>query len=127
MKYLLDTNFLIGIIRKKVDFIEKYKEISVDKQKISAITVTEIYAGCREHEISVTKEFIKRLSIIPINEYVAKEAGSLIYSFARKGITLHTPDAIIGATAKMYKLALLTQNIKDFPMLYPSQIERFPK
>ena len=127
MKYLLDTNFLIGVIRKKINFIEKYKEISFDKQKISAITVTEIYAGCREHEVSVTKEFIKRLSIISVNEYIAKEAGSLIYSFARKGITLHTPDAIIGATAKLYHLTLLTQNTKDFPTLYPSQIEKFPR
>lgn len=127
MRHLLDTNFLIGILRKKDNFIQKYREISIEKQSVSAITVTEIYAGCLEHETTPTKEFLQKLSIIPINEIIAKEAGKLIYHFSRRGKTIHTPDAIIGATTKLYHLTLITENTKDFPMLYPSQIEEFPE
>ena len=93
---------------------------------ISAITVTELYAGCRAHEVKETEELLKRLVIINVNKHIAKEAGKIKYNFARRGKIIHTEDAIIGATTKIYHLILVTQNVKDFPILYPSQIEEFP-
>ncbi|MBI2996438.1 MAG: type II toxin-antitoxin system VapC family toxin [Candidatus Melainabacteria bacterium] len=128
MNYLLDTNFLIGFLRKKIVFIEKLDELrKLGKLYISAITVTEIYAGCREKEFKETEELINRLQVIPLSRYTAKEAGKLIYKFARFGKTIQTNDVIIGVTAKIYHLVLVTKNTKDFQMLYPSQIEEFPK
>lgn len=128
MNHLLDTNFLIGFLRKKMIFVEKLDELRrLEKLFISAMTVTEIYAGCRQNEIKVTNELLNSLAILSVSSYLAKEAGEIIYKFSKRGITIQTPDAIIGATAKLHHLTLITQNIKDFPMLYPSQIEEFPK
>lgn len=127
MKYILDTNFLIGYLRKKEKFISKFEEIYTQSLSISVITVIEIYAGCKEHEKNITEELLSSLIIIPVRGQLAKEAGKIIYSFARKGKTLDIADTIIGTTAKLHHLTLITQNVKDFPMLYPSEIEEFPK
>ena len=98
----------------------------IQNLSISAITITEIYAGCREHEKNITENLLSSLFTIPVRGYIAKEAGKFIYSFARKGKVLDVADAIIGVTAQLKGLVLITQNVKDFPMLYPSQIEEFP-
>lgn len=126
MRYLLDTNFLIGFLRQNENYILKLREISEPTPCISSITVVELYAGCRTTEMEATEELLQKLKVINVSRYLAKEAGKIKYHFARRGKTIHTEDAIIGTTAKLYHLTLLTQNIKDFPMLYPSQIEEFP-
>lgn len=126
MRYLLDTNFLIGFLRQNETYILKLKEISEPRPFISSITIVELYAGCRSSEIKVTEDLLQRLGVINVSKYIAKEAGKIKYHFAKRGKTIHTEDAIIGATAKIHHLTLITQNTKDFPMLYPSQIEGFP-
>ena len=126
MRYLLDTNFLIGFLRQNETYILKLKEISEPRPLISSITVVELYTGCRSSEIESTEDLLQRLGVINVSKYIAKEAGKIKYHFARRGKTIHTEDAIIGATAKIHHLVLITQNTKDFPMLYPSQIEEFP-
>ena len=126
MEYLLDTNFLIGIIRRKKIFLEKFLSMTDDDLYISAITVTEIYAGCREHELQLTEGLIGGLIAMPATPLIAKIAGNLIKHYSLRGKKINTQDAIIGATAQFYHFVLLTQNVKDFPMLYPSQMEEFP-
>ena len=127
MKYLFDTNFLIGLLRKKPDYILKYEQIAKEERSnISSITVTELFAGCRESELERTELLISKLAVIPIGKHIAKQAGKIIYHFSKRGKTIHREDAIIGVTAQFYHFVLITQNIKDFPMLYPTQIEEFP-
>jgi predicted nucleic acid-binding protein len=36
--------------------------------------------------------------------------------WAKRGRTIHTPNALIGATARAYGAVLLTPNVADFPM-----------
>ena len=127
MEYLLDTNFLVGIIRRKQIFLEKFLSMTDDDLYISAITVTEIYAGCREHELQLTEELLGGLIVIPTTLFVAKGAGKIIKYYSVRGKKINVQDAIIGATAQIHHLVLITQNIKDFPMLYPSQVEGFPE
>lgn len=126
MRYLLDTNFLIGFLRGHEVYIRKLKEIVNSEHFISSITVTEIYAGCHRNEEDKTSEFLSKLVVIPVSAYIAREAGKLVYHYFTRGKKLYNEDAIIAATTKIHRLVLLTQNVKDFPMLYPSQIEKFP-
>ena len=126
MSYLLDTNFLIGFLRKKENHIKKFLEIKNDKLYISTMSVLEIYAGCRESEINVTDQLINSLIILKVNTKIAREAGKNIVKLSKIGKTIHKEDAIIGITASLFNLTLLTQNTKDFPMLYLNQIEKFP-
>ena len=127
MKLLLDTNFIIGLLRTDENYISKFEEIKSNDLYISPLTVTEIYAGCRANEIGETENLLQKIFTIPLSKLVSREAGLMIYHYSKRGKKIYIADAIIGATAKIHHLTLITQNIKDFPMLYPSQIERFPK
>lgn len=57
------------------------------------------------------------LAAIEVNEIVADRAGRLIYQYARRGIQLALPDALIAATALEHDLPLVTTNARHFPML----------
>ena len=126
MRFLLDTNFIIGFLREDKNYISKFEEIKSNNLYISPLTVTEIYAGCRENEIKETENLLQKVLTIPLSKLVSREAGKMIYYYSKRGKKIYIADAIIGATAKIHHLVLITQNVKDFPMLYPSQIEEFP-
>jgi len=127
LKFLLDTNFIIGLLRKDKNYISKFEEIKSNNLYLSPLTVVEIYAGCREHEIEETENLLQKVFTLSLSKLVSKEAGKMIYQYFKRGKKIYIADAIIGATAKIHHLTLITQNTKDFPMLYPSQIEKFPK
>lgn len=126
MRFLLDTNFLIGVLRKDRNYLSKSEEIKKNTLYASPVTITELYAGCRENEIQETENLLKQIRVLPLTKFISMEAGKLIYFYSKRGKKIHIADAIIGATAKIHRLTLITQNTKDFPMLYPSQIEGFP-
>jgi hypothetical protein len=118
MSYLLDTNFIVGILRG----LESYWNyldtlLELNQPCISAITRAEIYAGCHPTEKSDTANLLECFITLPIEGAIADLAGQHIYGFARKGITLHLEDALIGATAGQEGLILVTQNVNHFPML----------
>jgi predicted nucleic acid-binding protein len=85
--------------------------------------VTEVYAGLRPKEEKATEEFLRSLEYYHVTWPVARVAGLLKRDHARKGVTITISDATIAAVAIANGLALMTDNIKDFPMkdltLYP--------
>jgi predicted nucleic acid-binding protein len=89
----------------------------------STITVAEIYAGMRAHEAARTESFLEGMEPYDIDWELARYAGLLKNEWAQQGRTLSVPDVLIAATALAYRLVLMTDNRKDFPMpelaLYP--------
>ena len=74
MKYLLDTNICIYIIKKKpLSVFEKIKRLQIDDIGISAITLAELEYGVSEssyperNELALLK-FIAPLEILPFTE-----------------------------------------------------------
>ena len=53
----------------------------------------------------------------PIDVSIADLAGQYVYQFARRGMTVHLEDALIGATTVTEGLVLVTANVRHFPML----------
>ena len=89
----------------------------------SVMTVTEIYAGLRPREAAMTESFLDGLEHYPVDRELGRYAGLLKNEWAKQGRTLSIPDVIIAATALAYKLVLMTDNRKDFPM---PQLAIFP-
>ena len=123
--YLLDTSVLIDAINRKRERWELLRTLveGGDALACSAITVTEIYAGMRPHELAATQSFLEGMEQYDVDWQLARYAGLLKNEWAKKGQTVSVPDVLIGATALMHKLVLMTDNRKDFPMpqlmLYP--------
>lgn len=115
--FLLDTNILILALRKHdptLDLLERLQELGI--LHISVITRTEVLAGMHPHEEARTLSLLHPLDSLPVEASVADQAGRWVYQYARKGIPLSIPDALIGATAAQHELILVTTNASHFPM-----------
>lgn len=128
MNYLLDTNVIIGVLRGVGPYLD-YLDRLVDETipAVSAATRSEVFAGCHPHEERATKYLLDRFETIAVDASIADFAGKCIYRFKRKGVTLHLEDALIGATAVVEGLVLVTRNVAHFPMLTLGRnLLRFP-
>jgi predicted nucleic acid-binding protein len=116
--FLPDTNVLIDTLKRKPKQIDLLRELLSRGHSLAScsVTMTEVYAGMRPSEAVNTAELFSTLIWVDTTAAVARKAGSLIYEWARKGVTLTLADTMIAATALHYGLTLITENVKDFPM-----------
>jgi len=126
--YLLDTNFVIGLLRGASPYWEHLERlVEATVPAISAVTRSEVFAGCHPHEERATKHLLDRFETIPVHASFADLGGRYIYRFRQRGLALHLEDALIGATAVMEGFILVTRNVGHFPMLTLGQdLIRFP-
>jgi len=82
---------------------------------VSRITWMEVLVGAPTTELRMVREdFLRRFSIVELDERVAREAIAL-----RQQFRLKLPDAIIWASARLNNALLVTRNVKDFPLPDP--------
>ena len=116
--YLLDTNILIDAINARRGKKEALLRLLLAGKRLccSTVTVLEIFAGLRPEEEGVADLVLSQLELIDVSREIATLAGKAKYAFARKGVTLSVPDAMIAATAMTHTMVLFTDNRRDFPM-----------
>lgn len=126
--YLLDSGVLIRHLRRHQPTTELMTELALEGQLgIATISRTEIVEGMREHERQQTMRLLDTLFSWPLDAAVADLAGSTIRQFRSTGVTLDKPDAIIGATAVLHDLVLVTYNAKHFPMAELKVYQEMPQ
>ena len=129
MSVLLDTCFVIGLLRGTElywNYLEQLLEWTAPS--VSAVTRAEIYAGCHPSEETGTRAVLSCFRTIAVSSVIADLAGRFVYRYARRGLTLHLEDALIGATAVQEQLVLITQNVSHFPMLSAGKnLIKFPE
>ncbi len=113
---LVDTDVLINFLRgqpqaRKFLLAQLSYNVSI---LCSVITVAEIFAGMRPHELDKTRGLLDNLDVIPVNRAIAEKAGS--YKGTIKNHTLELDDCLIAATAHVHKTTLATGNIRHYPM-----------
>lgn len=111
---LIDTNIIIGIYRTHLEVIEKTTEIGKENIAVSDITCSELFFGARnKRELQSIEKNLSCLSIIPVDMNISKLSVELVRKYALSH-KLSVPDALIAATAIVYKIPLFTLNVKDF-------------
>ena len=116
--YLLDTSVIIDALLGRGGRDALLRGLLQEGHLLACcpINVAEIYAGMRPKEEAPTTQFLKSLHYYEISWEVARRAGLLKRNYARRGLTLSLADAMIAAVALTYRLPLLTDNVKHFPM-----------
>lgn len=113
---LPDTDVLVDYFRgypAAVSFIGK----NASRIFLSAIVVTELYAGVRgPTEKETLDNFISLFRVVPVTAAIAKKGG-LFKSDYGKSHGVGIADAIIAATAAAENAKLKTLNIKHYPMI----------
>ena len=130
MQYLLDTNICVFFLRGKLDLDELIKSKGTENCFISELTVFELKYGAENSEnknksLKAVSKFISGLSIIPIYGVVDKYASEKV-RLRNNGTPMHDEfDLIIGVTALVNNLILVTDNINDFKHLKNIEIENW--
>ncbi len=116
--FLPDTSTLIDALNGKRNRKKLLRELVAQGHSLAccAVTIAELYSGLRPDEVVRAEELVSVLLWTETSFTVARKAGELRYEWARKGKTLAMADTLIAATAMHYKLTLITENRKDFPM-----------
>ena len=105
----MDTNILIYYLdgdKKAIDFVDK----NLHNSAISIIAYLEIlvYPYDEEQDIRI-RDFLELFEIYDIDRKIIDIA---IRTYRSKKIKM--ADNLIGSTAKMYNLTLVTRNVNDF-------------
>lgn len=129
MKYMLDTNICIYIIKHKPDaVIKKFLLHDPDDICISAITYAELMHGV-EKSMAVDKNrmalalFLSPITILGFDESAAEEYGKIKTNLERKGTPIGPMDTLIASHAKAKGLILVTNNTKEFNRVTDLPIE----
>ncbi len=113
---LLDTCVVIDVLRgheAAIAFVENLAEVP----SVSAITVTEIVAECRNaQERRQIDKLFSHYDVREVGLEIASLAGEFIRQYGRSHGT-DPLDALIAATARVHELQLATLNLKHFPMI----------
>lgn len=109
-----DTNILIEFYKKTPNVIQELRAIGYTNLAISAITQAELYFGALDKtELHRIKKHLSLLTVLQVTNNISGRFVELMetYCLSHK---LSLPDALIAATALMYRYELYTLNRKDF-------------
>jgi predicted nucleic acid-binding protein len=111
IKFLLDTNIIIGLYEKNPNSLAllKSKHVSIKECAYSAITRMELlsYSALMPMDEKAIESLLTRMTYLGITP----EIENATIEFRRLHKT-KLPDSIIGATAKNFQLELLTLDKK---------------
>jgi predicted nucleic acid-binding protein len=82
----------------------------------TCVNLAEVERGLHAKERRRAMAFLDRLRFLVTDREAARRAGRYQSDWAKRGRTIHTPDALIAGTARSHGAVLLTHNLDDFPM-----------
>jgi predicted nucleic acid-binding protein len=77
----------------------------------------ELLAGVRDREVDALERFFAALSLIAVDEDIARVGGAVLFPPPRGQTRSDDADYVIAATAIVLDAELLTTDVRRFPML----------
>ena len=129
MKYMLDTNICIGLIRSQSqNLLKRLTDCAPGEVGISTITIAELTHGAQKsHQVEQNLAALERF-LIPIEVADFDQRASATYGFVRAcleraGQVIGSMDMLIGAHALSLDVILVTNNINEFKRIANLRIE----
>ena len=119
LKYLLDTNIVIYVIKRRpIEVMGVFNE-NAGRMAISAITLSELYHGAEKsakvaQNLTVVEEFASLLDVLPYTAKASQHYGAIRTSLEKAGRPIGVNDLHIAAHARSEGLTLVTNNLREF-------------
>lgn len=120
MRFLLDTNTCIYIIKRKPPKVfDKFQTLEIFDVGISSITVAELKYGVyksqrQQQNQSALSQFLIPLQIIPFDASATQTYGRIRAELEQQGIVIGSMDMLIASQAISFGLILVTNNVREF-------------
>ena len=127
LRYLLDTNIVIYVIKRRpVAALQTFNE-HAGHMAISTITLAELLHGAEKsnepaRSLSTVEDFCSRLEILPYGPKAAQHYGSIRAALERRGQTIGVNDLHIAAHARSEGLTLVSNNMREFERIEALQL-----
>ncbi len=116
---LIDTSVAIDHLRGDDRATQLLERLAGEDEPLLASELSrfELLAGVRPQELDTTELFMDALTWVPVDEAIARLAGSMAAEYRRSHSGIDAIDYLIAATATVVGADLLTTNVRHFPMI----------
>ena len=120
MRYMLDTNICINVIKHKPESVfRKLKKIKPEDVCISSITYAELAYGVEksaqpERNRLALSMMLSSIEIVAFDDSAAADYGEIRASLEKGGTPIGSLDMLIAAHARSAGCTLVTNNTKEF-------------
>jgi predicted nucleic acid-binding protein len=129
--YLLDTNLISELLKKRpsAQVLDRLRAVREEALFTSAICVMELRYGAARHPAGeqlwerIKHEALLRVQILPVGPEEADKAGEVLAMLEACGKPIGVEDVLIGATALVHGLAVVTRNIKHLSRIQRLRVE----
>lgn len=129
MKYLLDTNICIALIRQKPTvLIQRLTSLQPGDVGISSITLAELFHGVEksarpEQNMSALEQFLLPLDLADFGQEAALAYGKIRAELERNGQLIGSMDMLIAAHAVSLDAIMVTNNVQEFQRIKGLTVE----
>jgi tRNA(fMet)-specific endonuclease VapC len=128
MRFLLDTSFLVSLLRGAPWARAALAGLKTTDVGVSAVTAGELFEGVYRSAAPAVEErkvqqILAPLAVIPFGLAEAQQWGMLEATLHRAGAPIEAEDAQIAATALVHGLAVVTANVRHFARVKGLEVE----
>ncbi|MDJ0842572.1 MAG: type II toxin-antitoxin system VapC family toxin [Acidobacteriota bacterium] len=130
LQYMLDTNIVIYVIKRKPPgLLETFNRLG-DQMCISSITLAELMHGAEksdrpEANMRRVTDFYSRLEVLDYGPKAAAHYGNIRANLERKGKIIGQNDLHIAGHARSEGLILVTNNTREFQRVEGLRLENW--
>ncbi|BBD55312.1 tRNA(fMet)-specific endonuclease VapC [Planktothrix agardhii] len=131
MKYLLDTNICIYIIKQKpISVKQRFQSFDISDMGISIVTLGELeYGAAKSQNPSRNRQtlaiFCAPFEIVGLNPEDARIFGNIRADLEKRGQPIGSYDLLIAAQALSRGLTVVTNNVKEFSRINNLGVENW--
>ena len=131
IRYLLDTNICIYLIKKHPpEVLARFQQVQLKQLHISTITVFELYFGIEKNNsqprnLAALENFIAPLTLVDFSVEAAKKAAKIRSALQKQGTPIGAYDVQIAAIAVAENMTLLTNNVREFERVKGLKLENW--
>jgi tRNA(fMet)-specific endonuclease VapC len=119
LRYMLDTNFCIRVLRDRPAGLRERFSREADGLCISTIVLTELLVGAEKSDRSTENRreinrFTARLEVLQFDDAAAAHAAEIRGQLERRGQAIGGYDTLIAGHARSRGLIVVTGNLREF-------------
>lgn len=126
MRYLLDSNAVIGLLAGKVSLNERIRRYRPQDFGISAIATHELFFGAfKSQRTSYNLDRVEGLQfeVVEFDREDSRQAGAIRAMLTAAGTPIGPYDILIAGQARARDLILITRNTREFSRVEGLRIE----
>lgn len=131
MRYMLDTNICIYLIKHKPENVfQRLQELDPSDVCVSSLTYAELAYGVEKSAVVEKNRvalslFLANIEILPFDVQAADSYGKIRADLEQKGTPIGPLDMLIAAHAQSLGYILVTNNVKEFSRVSQLKIENW--